>query len=101
MYIYTLVINNQGVIIITEEKNKALALVLSFFISGSGLLYIDSKKYLIKFLLCFLLWWLFIPWILGLYWTATAPELIQGTNEYSDSSKRTTSSSEALERAKD
>jgi len=57
------------------EKNKLVAIILSFFISGLGLLYIDSSKYLKKFLFCFLLCWLVIPWILGLYWTATAPEL--------------------------
>ena len=51
------------------QKSKPIALILSFFIPGLGLLYVDAGKNVVKFLVAFLLFWLIIPWILGLYWT--------------------------------
>jgi TM2 domain-containing membrane protein YozV len=56
-------------------KKKWIAVLLSIIIPGLGLLYIDANKYIVKFLVCFFLSWLFVPWLLGIYWSATAPEL--------------------------
>lgn len=56
-------------------KKTWVAVLLSIIIPGLGLLYIDANKYLKKFLVSFLLSWLIVPYILGIYWSATAPEL--------------------------
>lgn len=63
----------------TGQKSKPLALILSFFISGIGLLYVDAGKNIGKFLISFLLAWLIIPWILGLYWTNKEVNRVNGT----------------------
>ncbi len=54
--------------------NKVIAILLSIIIPGTGLLYLGGSKYMVKFLVSFLLSWLFVPYILGIYWTITAPE---------------------------
>lgn len=54
--------------------NKIVALILSIVISGAGLLYLGGSKYTKKFLISFILGFVFIGWVLGLYWTITAEE---------------------------
>lgn len=56
-----------------SEKSKAVAVILSIFIPGLGLLYADAGKNFGKFLFAFCCWWLlFIPWLIGIFWSAAA-----------------------------
>ncbi|MFX1252130.1 MAG: zinc ribbon domain-containing protein [Promethearchaeota archaeon] len=56
------------------EKDAGAAVLLSLIIPGSGMLYVDSSKYFLRFLLVFCFFWLIIPYILGLVWSIDAVE---------------------------
>jgi len=58
------------------QKNKALAVILSFIIPGLGLLYADGSNSIGKFLFSCLCSWLLIPWILGMVWSASAVDRV-------------------------
>lgn len=55
-----------------SEKSKIVGVILSIFIPGLGLLYADSGKNIGKFLFAFLCFWLIIPYLLGIFWSAAA-----------------------------
>ena len=63
----------------STQKSKPLALILSFFISGLGLLYVDAGKNWWKFLIAFLLVWLIVPWLAGLFCTNNEVNRVNGT----------------------
>lgn len=55
------------------KVSKTNAIIVSFCcIPGGGLLFVDTNKYMGKFIISFLLSWIFIGWILGIVWTAEA-----------------------------
>lgn len=54
------------------QKDKTLAIILSFIIPGLGLLYVDAGKNIGKFLFSFCCSCLIIPWLLGMIWSASA-----------------------------
>ena len=55
-----------------SEKSKIVAVLLSFFLPGVGLLYADAGKNFGKFLFACLCSFLIIPWLLGIFWSAAA-----------------------------
>lgn len=55
-----------------SEKSKAVAVILSIFIPGLGLLYADAGKNIGKFLIAFCCWAFLIPYLLGIFWSAAA-----------------------------
>ena len=54
------------------KKDKLGPFLLSCFCFGSGLLMVDSERYLAKFVISFLLTFIFVGWILGIVWTLEA-----------------------------
>lgn len=52
-----------------RRKSAKIAVLLSFFIPGAGLLYIDWKRYWPYFILSILFSWMIVPWILGIYYS--------------------------------
>ena len=54
------------------EKSKAVAVILSIFLPGVGLLYADAGKNVGKFLFACLCSWLIIPYLIGIFWSAAA-----------------------------
>ncbi len=55
-----------------SEKSKAVAVILSLFIPGLGLLYADSGKNFGKFLFACCCSWLILPYLIGIFWSAAA-----------------------------